>query len=286
MPYNGSKKTMFIVVIILASWVLFAQSCMKFRMSDSKATAAFTKAGIQLFTERIHVNGFDIHFAKTGNDGFPTLFFVHGSPGSWDAFSVYMQDKDLLAKYRMISIDRPGFGYSQFGDAKNMQDQSKIISPLLTYIDNKKPIYIIGHSLGGPLAIKLAADNPTAFAGIVLLAASVSPADEAPEKWRGLFAKSPLEYLLPGAFRPSNKELWAFKKDIIPLSKQFDAITCPVWIIHGDKDKFVPVANAAYAKKMLVNAKAVKTKILKGAPHFIPWEPWYKDVKEVLMRLL
>jgi pimeloyl-ACP methyl ester carboxylesterase len=286
MPYNGSKKTMFIVVIILASWVLFAQSCMKFRMSNSKAKAAFTKAGVQLFTETINVNGFRIHFAKTGNDGFPTLFFVHGSPGSWDAFGVYMQDKDLLAKYRMISIDRPGFGYSQFGDAKNIQDQSEIISPLLTYIDNKNPIYIIGHSLGGPLAIKLAADNPTAFAGIVLLAASVSPADEAPEKWRGLFAKSSLEYLLPGAFRPSNKELWAFKKDIIPLSKQFDVITCPVWIIHGDKDKFVPVANAAYAKKMLVNAKAVETKILKGAPHFIPWEPWYKDVKEVLMRLL
>jgi pimeloyl-ACP methyl ester carboxylesterase len=285
MPYTRSKKTMTIVIIILASWILFAQSCMKFRISDSKAKASFAKVGIQLFTEKISINGFDMHFAKTGNDSFPTLFFVHGSPGSWDAFSVYMQDKDLLAKYRIISIDRPGFGYSQFGDAKNMQEQSEIISPLLIYIDNKKPMYIIGHSLGGPLAIKLAADNPNAFAGIVLLAASVSPADEAPEKWRGLFAKSSLEYLLPGAFKPSNKELWAFKKDIIPLSKKFETITCPVWIIHGDKDKFVPVANTAYAKKMLINAKAIEIKILKGAPHFIPWEPWYKDVKEVLMRL-
>jgi pimeloyl-ACP methyl ester carboxylesterase len=279
------KKPTFIGFIILLSWVVFAQSCMKFRMSDSKAKNSFLKEGVPLQTETINVNGFNIYFTKTGNDSLPTLFFVHGSPGSWDAFSVYMKDKDLLAKYRMVSIDRPGFGYSQFGDAKNMQEQSQIISPLLTYIDNKKPIYIIGHSLGGPLAIKLAVDNPNTFAGIVLLAASVSPVDEAPEKWRGLFVKSSLEYLLPGAFRPSNKELWAFKKDVILLSKQFDAITCPVWIIHGDKDKFVPVANAAYAKKMLVNAKAVETKILKGAPHFIPWEPWYKDVKEVLMRL-
>jgi pimeloyl-ACP methyl ester carboxylesterase len=277
---------MFIVTIILVGWILLAQSCMKFRMSDSKAKDAFTKKGVVLQTTTININGFDLHFAKTGNDSLPTLFFVHGSPGSWDAFSVYMRDKDLLARYRMISIDRPGFGYSQFGDAKNMQEQSDIISPLLKYIDNKKPIYIVGHSLGGPLAIKLAADNPTTFAGIVLLAASVSPADEAPERWRGLFAKSSLEYLLPGAFRPSNKELWAFKKDVVLLSKQFATITCPVWIIHGDKDKFVPVANAAYAKKMLINAKAAEIKILKGAPHFIPWEPWYKDVKEVLMRLL
>jgi pimeloyl-ACP methyl ester carboxylesterase len=274
-----------LIFIILISWIIVAQSCMKFRMSDNKAKAIFLKNGVCLFTEIISINGFDLHYAKTGIDSFPTLFFVHGSPGSWDAFSVYMQDKDLLARYRIISIDRPGFGYSQFGDARNMEAQSQIISPLLTYIDNKKPVYIIGHSLGGPLAIKLAADNPNAFTGIVLLAASVSPADEAPEKWRGFFAKSSLEYLLPGAFRPSNKEIWYFKKDIIPLSKQLVTITCPVWIIHGDKDKFVPVANAAYAKKMLINAPTVEITILKNAPHFIPWEPWYKNVKTVLMQL-
>ncbi len=276
---------MFIVLFFLAGWIIFAQSCMKFRISDSKAKEKFAKEAVLLYTETINTNGYNLHFAKTGNDTFPTLFFVHGSPGSWDAFSEYMKDKDLLAKYRMISIDRPGFGYSEFGNAKNLVEQSAIISPLLVYINNKKPIYIVGHSLGGPLAIKLVADNPTIFSGIVLLAASVDPAEEPKEKWRGLFYNSSLQYLLPGAFRPSNKELWDFKKDIIPLSKQFADITCDVWIIHGDKDKFVPVANAAYAKKMLVNAKSVQTKILLGAPHFIPWEPWYKDVKEVLMKL-
>jgi pimeloyl-ACP methyl ester carboxylesterase len=82
----------------------------------------------------------------------------------------------LLAKFRIISIDRPSFGYNRFGEAKNLQEQSNIISPLLKYIDNKKPMYIIEHSLVGPLAIKLAADNPTAFAVIVLLAASVDSA--------------------------------------------------------------------------------------------------------------
>ncbi|MEQ1553377.1 MAG: alpha/beta hydrolase [Ferruginibacter sp.] len=258
---------------------------MKFRVSDNRAKQKFKHLKLSLFTETVDINNFQLHYAKIGIDTLSTLFFVHGSPGSWDAFSIYMQDKDLLAKYRMISIDRPGFGYSQFGYAKNMQEQSQIISPFLKYIDNKKPIYIIGHSLGGPLAIKLVVDNPSFFAGVVLLAASISPADEAPEKWRGLFANSTLQYLLPGAFKPSNLELWAFKKDIIPLSKQLSNITCPVWIIHGDKDKFVPVANVAYTKKMLVNAKFVETKILKGAPHFIPWEPWYKDVKNTLIQL-
>jgi pimeloyl-ACP methyl ester carboxylesterase len=285
MPKKSVKNTMLTFLIVLIGWSIFAQSCMKFRMSDSKAKANFAKVNIALYTETVNINGFKLHFAKTGNDSLQTLFFVHGSPGSWDAFSVYMQDKDLLAKYRIVSIDRPGFGYSQFGDAKNMQEQSNIISPLLVYIDNKKPIYIIGHSLGGPLAIKLAADNPTTFAGVVLLAASVDPAEEAPEKWRGFVFNSVFNFIMPGAFRPSNEELWYFKKDIVPLSKQFNVIKCPVWIVHGDKDKFVPVGNAAYAKKMLVNAKMVNTTIIKNAPHFIPWAPYYEDVKKIIMQL-
>lgn len=278
-------KTFIIIGAVLLLWLVLAQSCMKFRISDSEAKQKFKANNIQLFTETIEVDGFSMHYAKTGNDTFPTLFFVHGSPGSWDAFSVYLKDKDLLAKYRMVSVDRPGFGYSEFGNAKNLDEQSKLISPLLKILNNKKPIYAVGHSLGGPMAVKLDADNPGLFSGMVLLAASVDPAAENPEKWRPILYKTPLKYFIPGAFRPSNEELWYLKKDLKDLAHDFSKVTCPVWIIHGDKDKFVPVSNADYANKMLVNAKSVEIKILKGAPHFIPWEPWYKDVKEVLMRL-
>jgi pimeloyl-ACP methyl ester carboxylesterase len=279
------KKIKIIVFFSIITWLIFAQSCMQFRITDSKAKSKFAKVGIQLETQTININNFNLHYAKVGNDTLPTLFFVHGSPGSWSGFEQYMQDKDLLSKFRMIAIDRPGFGYSQFEDAKNLTEQSQIISPLLEYIKNNKPIYIIGHSLGGPLAVKLVADNPATFSGMVLLAASIDPNEEAPENWRKIFHKTPFYYLLPGAFKPSNTEIVYLKKDLPLLAKQFANITCPVWVLHGDKDKFVPVANAAYAKKMLLNAKSVTVIILKGAPHFIPWEPWYKYVKKVILEL-
>jgi len=279
------KKTIFIVAIILGAWIIFAQSCMRMRISDGDAKKEFAAAGLSLQTPVIKLNGFNLHYAITGNDTLPTLFFVHGSPSSWDAFKVYMQDKDLLSKYRIVAVDRPGFGYSQFGDAKNLAQQSAIISPLIISLKNGKPFYIIGHSLGGPLAVKIVADNPVFFAGMVLLAASVDPAEEAPEKWRGFLHNSPLDYLLPGAFKPSNDEIWYLKKDLPLLAAQFASITCNVWIVHGDKDKFVPVGNADYAKRMLLNARSVTVKILNGASHFIPWQPWYKNVKEILMVL-
>ncbi|MEJ0106651.1 MAG: alpha/beta fold hydrolase [Bacteroidota bacterium] len=157
-------------------------------------------------------------------------------------------------------------------------------SPLLTFFKNDKPVYIIGHSLGGPMAVRLAADNPDYFSGMVLLAGSEDPAEEKPEKWRPILYKTPLKFLVPGAFRPSNQELWYLKKDLVILKNDFSKITCPVWIVHGDKDDMVPVGNAGYAKQMLVNAKKVETKILPGANHFIPWQH-YKEIKEVLMGL-
>jgi pimeloyl-ACP methyl ester carboxylesterase len=258
---------------------------MKMRISDAKAKKEFANAGVVLKTEFIDINGFKLHFAKTGNDSLPTLLFIHGSPGSWDAFKVYMQDKDLLAKYRMVSIDRPGFGYSQFGEAKNLSEQSAIISPLLNYLENGRNINLIGHSLGGPLSVKLAADNPGVFSEVILLAASVDPAAEKPETWRSILLNTPLNYLVPGAFRPSNKEIWYLKKDLTPLARQFEAVNSEVWILHGDKDNLVPVENAQYAHKMLIHAKSVHMIILKGAPHFIPWKPWYEDVKAVLLNI-
>ena len=75
---------------------------MKYRISDRKAKEKFSKEGVALNTESFKVDGFNIHYAKTGNDTFPTLFFVHGSPDGWTRYEEFMQDKDLLTKYRMI----------------------------------------------------------------------------------------------------------------------------------------------------------------------------------------
>jgi pimeloyl-ACP methyl ester carboxylesterase len=279
------KMTFRILGFLLVAELIFAQSCMKFRISDSEAKEKFSKAGVELKTETLVVDGFSMHYAKTGNDSLPTLFFVHGSPGSWDAFAGYMQDRDLLAKYRMISVDRPGFGYSNFNKAQDLQEQSKLITPIIKLLKNGKPMYAVGHSLGGPMIVKLFVDNPGIFDGLVLLAASVDPAAEKPEKWRPILYKTPLNFFVPGALRPSNKELWYLKNDLKELDKHWDKISCPVWILHGNKDSFVPVSNVDYLKQKLAGNKNVSVKILPGASHFIPWEQ-YNDIKETLLKLI
>lgn len=270
--------------MLLLIWLVFAQCAMKLRVNDSKAKQNFAKEGITLFTEIIDANGCELHYAKTGNDTLPTLFFVHGSPGSWIKFGKYLQDKNLLKKYRIVSVDRPGFGYSEFGRVRNLQQQSDIISVLLKKLQNGKPVYAIGRSYGGPMIAKLAVDNPEMFSGLVLIAAALDPNAEKSEKWRPVLYKTPLKYFVPGAWRTSNQELWYLKKELKELDSRLEEITCPVHILHGDKDGLVPVSNAAFIEKKLVNAKSVSVTIIPGANHFVS-DNHYELVKKVLMKL-
>jgi len=273
-----------IITIILIGWIIFAQSCMTFRKADSEMKKTFRKKGVALTTAYQKVEGRNIHYAKTGNDNLPTIVFVHGTPGSWDAFTGYMMDSTLLAHYRIVSIDRPGFGYSDFGLAEHLQRQSQLISPVLLTLKNGQPMYLAGHSLGAPMIIQLTADNPGLFNGLVMISGSVDPAEEKPEKWRPLLFNTPLNLLIPGAFRPSNVELWYLKKDLVQLKAEFSKVRCPVYFIHGANDTWVPPGNVAYAKKLLVNAPYIHELMLPGANHFIPWTR-FKEIRHVLLEL-
>jgi pimeloyl-ACP methyl ester carboxylesterase len=278
------RKILLLFIIAIIGWLVFAQVGRKIRISDSKAKKEFNSAGVDLLTETIDAAGFRLHYAKTGSDTLPTLFFVHGSPGSWMKFKEYLKDKDLLKKYRMVSVDRPGFGYSQFGTVKNLQQQSDILTVLLKKLQNGKPMYASGRSYGGPMIVKLAVDNPGMFSGLVLIAAALDPAAEKPEKWRKIVYKTPLNYFVPGAWKVSNEELWYLKSELKILAPQLSSIECPVHILHGDNDGLVPVSNAGFIKKMLVNADTVSVTIIPGANHFVS-DHHYELVKETFMKL-
>ncbi len=278
------KRSFVGMAVFLVLWLVMAQGCMKFRISDTEAKKDFSKAGVALTTSTVKVDHRNLHYAKTGIDTLPTIVFVHGSPGSWDAFAKYMQDRDLLKNYRMISVDRPGFGYSDFGEAQPLEYQSALMSPLFKRWQNGKPMYLVGHSLGGPVIIQLNADNPGLFSGMVLLAGSVDPAEEKKERWRYLLNAGVMRYLVPGAMRPSNTELVYFKKDVYALQDKFALVKCKVFIVHGTKDTFVPVGNASFAEKKLINAASVNLTLIPGANHFIPWTK-YETIKQVLMEL-
>jgi pimeloyl-ACP methyl ester carboxylesterase len=284
MAVTRRRKVLITLLIIICGWLIFAQYGMSYRISDAKAKKEYAAKGVNLIAKTFTENNFSLHYAQAGNDTLPTLFFVHGSPGSWIKFGEYFGDTVLAKKFRLIGVDRPGFGYSNFGKPMNLFEQEKIITGFLKSIQNDKPIYALGRSYGGPLIVQLAAANPEMFSGLFLFAAALDPAAEKPEKWRNIISKKPFEYFVPGAWKQSNKELMMLKDDLVTLSGRFDAITCPVYIMHGDADKLVPLSNTEYAKRKFVNAKSITIKIEPGGGHFIS-EYKFEEIKNILLGL-
>lgn len=240
-------------------------------MSKNETKDFFIKTETDFNDSITDIEGDKIHFIQTGNKNNPTLFFVHGSPGSWDAFKIFLKDSLLIQKFRMIAIDRPGFGYSNFGESKNLFEQAHIIEAFIQRFRNNKSIYLIGHSYGGPVIVKMAVDKPSNFEGIVVLSGAVDPDAETPENWRLFFKTKPFRYIVPGALRPANDELWWLKEDLKKLKPTLNKITTNVLIIHGTKDNLVPYENVNFMKTHFINAKSVNVISIKDADHFIPW---------------
>ncbi len=281
---RNMRRILLYSIILIALWVLLAQCfIMRNRWSDKKAYRVFNAKEVPLKIYDTIINQRHLHYAVCGSDTLPTLVFIHGSPGSWMNYMEYMWDTAMRKKFRIVAIDRPGFGYSNFGKAMHLQEQCQIIMPVLAKIKTDKPLFLAGHSMGGPVVAKLAADNPALFKAIVIISGSIDINQETKETWRKVMNVKPFYWALPGAFGPSNTELLYLKKDLLPLQSDFKKITCKVLFVHGDKDSWVPIENVAYGKKMMVNA-TVTSDTLFGANHFIPWKRM-DELKTILLQL-
>jgi pimeloyl-ACP methyl ester carboxylesterase len=215
------------------------QSCSHLHRNN-RARSVFKEAGIPVRMDTFTSGGHDIHYVTAGNPRKPTLFFIHGSPANWHCFENYMMDKDLLRRYRIVSIDRPGFGSSVEDEGISICRQAELLGPLLKKLQNGKPFYVIGHSLGGPLAVKVGAMYPKQISGLVLLAAAVDPDEERPEVWRYAIISTPVHNILPADLRNANFEMWLFKSDVNTIPSDLHNIKCPVTIMQGLIDHSVP----------------------------------------------
>lgn len=265
-------------------YVVVCQSCMTMRYSHKKTVAFFAKTKTAFRDSTIFFGDRAIHYIETGDRSKPTLYFVHGSPGSWNAFSTYLSDSLLLTKYRMVAFDRPGFGYSNYGDTEDLSTQSSRLSNAIRILDNGKARVLIGHSMGGPVILKMASLHPDWYSDVVVLAGSVDPQAEEPERWRPVIAAVPLRFLIPGAMRMSNDELWQLKRDLYGLQPNLSKITSNVLVIHGTQDPLVPYKNVVFMERELNHAKTVNTITIPNANHFIPWEH-FGEIRDALYRL-
>ena len=236
-----------------------AHGCLTLRTTDDTWQKNLTKKG--QVTPTFHdyqIESRNIHYIHIGNDTLPLVVFMHGSPGSANAFEDYLSDTSLTNNAQLISVDRPGFGYSSFGNAaKSLEEQSQLLQPILEKHPASKTI-LIGHSLGGPLIARMAMDFPDLIDELIILAGSVAPELEPYEWYRAPLDWNVVSWAIPAAMRVSNEEILSVKGDLEKMLPLWETIKIPVTLIHGEKDRLVTVENVDFVKEKLVNSSKVE----------------------------
>ena len=152
----------------------------------SRAQARRAEAQVPPDGRFLEVDGARLHYVDVGEG--PAIVMVHGLGGQLRNFTYALTER-LAPHHRLILIDRPRSGYSTVppGVEPGLKDQADLIAKAIRALDLKRPL-LVGHSLGGAIALSLALDHPDLVSGLALIAPLTQPQTEVPAAFKGLAA--------------------------------------------------------------------------------------------------
>ncbi|MBE3111201.1 MAG: alpha/beta fold hydrolase [Acidobacteria bacterium] len=122
--------------------------------------AAATKPG-----RLVEVDGVNLHYVEAGSG--PPLLLLHGLNGSTFSFRLLMPL--LTPHFRTVALDLMGFGYSDRPQERDysLGAQARLVAGFLDALDIDRAS-VLGHSLGGAIAMRLALDFPERVDRLIL----------------------------------------------------------------------------------------------------------------------
>ena len=242
------------------------------------------------------VDGMRLHLRDSGPKDAPAVILLHGFGGSLHSWEAWAQG--LQTTHRVVRYDQPGAGLSapdrlgRYTDERGMQ----VLAALMDQLGLQRAS-IVGHSMGGRLAWRFAAEQPQRVHKLVLVAPDgfASPGfgyGKAPDVgWtlgllRWTLPKPLLRATLAPAYAdpaaltdaqvdryhalmlaPGNRDalLARLGQLVLQPPQPFLArITAPSLLLWGDADAMIPVANAADYQAAIPQARLLR---LPGVGH-------------------
>jgi pimeloyl-ACP methyl ester carboxylesterase len=192
----------------------------------------------------------------------PTLVFLHYFGGSSLAWREVI--KELAEDYHCIAPDLRGFGASNAPPAKNyaVKDYADDVADLIRALTIEN-YALVGHSMGGKIALALAARNPKGLQSLILLAPSPPSPEPIKEKTRakllvsygnrcvateticqaagGKLSGEVFERSINDNLRTSQVawEAWLESGSREDISSEVGRINVPVLVAAGEKDEMM-----------------------------------------------
>ena len=103
--------------------------------------------------------------ARTIGDAGPPVVFVHGLFGQGRNWTTVA--KGLADRHRVTLVDLPNHGHSPWTDRVDYLDMARLVADELEQLD--EPATLVGHSMGGKVAMQLALRRPELLRALVVV---------------------------------------------------------------------------------------------------------------------
>lgn len=199
---------------------------------------------------------------QNGEAGASRVLLVHGAPtdaGSWDTFVT--SQAGAMEGLEIVAVDRLGSGNSARGAETSLGEQAQSLEPFIT-----PGTVLVGHSYGGPVVLRAAAEFGDRLDGIVIVAGACDPYMQDAQWFRRLVDGAGA--LVPEPWHIANAELLALTDENLAMVGGLDSVRCPVVVVHGTWDPVCPHdGTIAYLQRALPNAASVEVVSIPRAGH-------------------
>ncbi|MET0983165.1 MAG: alpha/beta hydrolase [Telluria sp.] len=206
----------FLILLLIVAFAVAVLMLFSWRISRRVHAALPPKGRL------VAVPGGTLHVREQGQG--PALLLIHGLGGQMAHFD-YGVAEQLADQFRVVTVDRPGSGYSTraAGASADLSTQARDLAALIDTLE-LGPTIVAGHSLGGAVALTLALEHPRHVRAVALIAPLTHARDTVPEAFKALTIRSlPLRRLfawtlaIPGTMSGSAKVLeQVFGPDPVP----------------------------------------------------------------------
>ncbi|TKT79058.1 alpha/beta fold hydrolase [Aquamicrobium sp. LC103] len=138
----------------------------------------------------ITIDGREVHYVERGEG--PPILLIHGLGGTLHHLRRPLME-EFGDGYRLIAMDRPGSGYSTRGAGweGRLSEQAHFVHRFIEELGLERPL-LVGHSLGGAVALAAALDRPGAVSGLALISPLTHFEEEVKPEFEALAIRSPL----------------------------------------------------------------------------------------------
>ncbi len=207
------------------------------------------------------------------NDSLPLLILIHGAPGAWYGYMNLMDDSLLQNNYKIIAIDRLGYGKSNYGNAEtSTQIQALAVKEIIEKENHTgKKIVVLGRSYGAPVAAWLSIHYPQQIEKLFMISPVIDPQHEKFYWFSGIAKWKPVQWMLPKMLNVATKEKYSHVAEMKLMLPDWKKLYTPTFVITGANDQIADTCNFSFAKANIKHCPSVFLK-LQNTGHLVTYE--------------